>query len=340
MTAISSEIEVPFNGIIEMSNYNGKSNFDRLYSTYPLKLIPLPSSSNSALSTLYLIGHGGGLVAGDKIKINITLSDSCVLVLKTQGSTKVFKRASTRINEPVLQIIHACMRGDSFLLSLPDPTTCFKDSHLNQSQVFNLSNNASCAIVDTFTCGRKSLGEMWDASRIQSRMQVFREGKLLLVENTDLESSAFGSMSDKIRGCVFGTIVLVGPRTASLRARLQQLKQRQSFQAHKSALKQQETIVEFQDPLVSVSEFPCKSGAIVRFSAQTVEDAYCLLASVFLPLAAEIHLSPSPYTDRINSASLASRVAQEGSIFHTLRHYHGVEALGSDPIGSKRRRED
>ena len=270
------------------------------------------------------------MVSGDAVHLDVAVMDKSALLLKTQGSTKVYKRNSSAAGAivddgsvPTSQIINGRLGCDSVLLSLPDPITCFADSSLQQLQTYRLTDTSSCCLVECFTCGRESSGEIWRASRIRSNVQVYIQDKLVLLENLDLQASMCGSLPEKIGGCVvFGTVIIVGPRTSQLRSTLQVLKQRQSFSNHKSAVERklqddsggkQEVHV---DPLVSLADIP--GGSVLRFSAVTVEDCYCLLALIFSPLEKELNISPSPYMERIVPSSLAQRVAQHGSIFHAL----------------------
>jgi urease accessory protein len=309
------------NGVVNVSiGRGGRAYLDRLYCSYPLKLVPQQAQKASELIQMYAIGHGGGLVSGDYIHLDVTLNQQSMLLLKTQGSTKVYKSIQLQGMEcPARSLISGDLRDQSLLLSLPDPITCFTDSSLLQAQTYRLTDKSSCCLVEWFTCGRESSGEIWRASRIRSNVKVFVQDRLVLLENLDLQSSCLGSFSDKIGGCVcFGSVILVGPRTLELRERLQVLKQRQSFTNHKSAIERGSNV----DPLLSLAEVP--GGAILRFSAVSVEDSYCLLALIFSTLGRELKLSPSPYLERIDHSSLAKRMQVQGSIFNVLSNAFNI----------------
>lgn len=285
----------------------------RLYSCYPLKIVPILCDGNPRVVSLYQMGHGGGLVSQDVVSVTGTIRGGSIVVLKTQGTTKVFKRKTHSASQMSTQMLDCHVHDAGFLISVPDPTTCYRDSHLRQLQTIHLSRDASCLLVDSYTCGR--CGEAWDASRIHSRVQIFREGRLVLLENMDLESSSMATLAQKIgpQVAVFGTIVLVGPQTHLLRQHVQSLKQRQTFRNHKSAVQC------LGDPLVSVSDLPAAAaGALVRFSASSVEDAFCLLAAILKPLAVELNLHPCPYADKTDPEALASRSTRPGSVFEKL----------------------
>jgi urease accessory protein len=274
---------------------------ETLFSSYPLKLLPLAyNHGDTRCIQLFMIGHGGGLVSGDAIKLRLTLENDCILVLKTQGSTKVYRASA--LHESASQEVTATLCHDSLLVSVPDPVTCFKDSQMLQSQVYHLSEKASCVIVDSFTSGRACNGEMWEASRISNKLQLFVDDKLVFIENLDLQSKSGLTISERIGNCgIFGTVLLVGPRTLSLRNELSFMKERRSFRAYKSTLLQQQSGRERETGLlVSIADIPGGIyGSILRFSADTTEEAYGFLADLLKNFAADIKLSPSPFVDRV-----------------------------------------
>lgn len=306
------------NGQFEVEIAGGRAILSKLYYTYPLKLVPQQSQRPTTVLQMYMIGHGGGLVSGDKINMVLALNQSSALIMKTQGSTKVYKsQQGGEAAAPASQLISGHLRDESFLLSVPDPITCFADSSLQQLQTYKLSQNASCCLVEWFTCGRESSGEVWRASRIRSTVQIYVQDKMVLLENLDLQASSYGSFSDKIGGCVvFGSLMLVGPKTLNLRERLQVLKQRQSFSNLKSAKERTHDEGDHIDPIVSFSEV--SEGAIMRFSGVSVEDCYCLLALIFNTMEKDLNVHPSPFMERIDSSSLSCRVQKKGSLFNVL----------------------
>ena len=63
------------------------------------------------------------------------------------------------------------------LYLLPDPVTCFKHASYNQLQTFHLEDGASLIVLDSFTSGRKSLGEEWEFWRYYSANNVWANGR-------------------------------------------------------------------------------------------------------------------------------------------------------------------
>ena len=295
-------------GIVRVVMVGDSACLETLYSSYPIKLLPLAASDDPRCTQLYVIGHGGGLVSGDAINLQFTLENDSILVLKTQGSTKVY-RGNARHDPATRQEIIAKVYDDAFLVSVPDPVTCFKDSKLIQNQVYRLSEQASCIIVDSFTSGRSSNGEVWEASHIINNLQLFINDKLVFMENLDLQPTNGVTISEKIGNCrVFGIVLLVGPQTLRFRDGLQSIKERPSFKLHKLQ-SQKNGEDKNAGMLVSISDITGgkSSGAVLRFSGDSVESAYCFLAELFKIFATDIKLAQPPYMDRVNTDFLARR---------------------------------
>lgn len=234
---------------------------------YPLKLIsPAPStitshslSSASILNahsngppkdkqghqhlihTLYVLTFGGGIVAGDKITLNITLEPSTRLILLTQGSTKIFKSPSRHILSR--QDMRVLIGPGAGLCYLPDPVQPFERSAFEQEMVYDMlpagtgqgrEKRGSICVLDWLSCGRAARGENWHFWQYGSKNEIYlvseaeqsqkeqdRKRRLLLRDNLRLdvghEEQHVGSIANRMEGMhVFGTLLLYGPLFAKL----------------------------------------------------------------------------------------------------------------------------
>ncbi|CAJ0749827.1 16239_t:CDS:2, partial [Entrophospora sp. SA101] len=154
--------------IIKMpSGTSTKPSFSTLQASYPLKFLS-PKTYTPYLAAIYILTYGGGMVSGDKIFINIECHENVNLMLLTQGSTKIYKKRqiSDQFNNnndnglETTQNLNVIVQKNSFVLQLPEPTTCFYDSEFVQHQKYSLENHTSSVIIlDWFTSGRMSRGE-------------------------------------------------------------------------------------------------------------------------------------------------------------------------------------
>lgn len=88
----TTPLEPPGTGFAHLAP-GPRSQFASLRASYPLKLLaprPLPSQPPD-VSLLYTLAYGGGLVAGDCVQLSCVVDEGQTLVMRTQGSTKVYK---------------------------------------------------------------------------------------------------------------------------------------------------------------------------------------------------------------------------------------------------------
>lgn len=174
----------PGSGILKLQD----GVFTTQQASYPLKLL---SPHARGVRLAYMIAYGGGLVAGDHIHLDVSVSGT--LVLLTQGSTKVFKHAAG-VRRPQSHLLYGEDAGrggaprplntysggrypedrrgvepeaptsrqrmrvrvapGSTVLLLPDSISPFKDSRYVQAQRFELVPGASCLVLDWVNSGR------------------------------------------------------------------------------------------------------------------------------------------------------------------------------------------
>ncbi len=192
---------------------------------YPLKLVsPAPvQTPDDVIHTVYLLTYGGGLVAGDKIDLKITIERATKLVLLTQGSTKLFKSPSKDVVSR--QRMSVEIEPGAALCYLPDPVQPFESSCFKQQQIYTitvpelgLSNVGSLCVLDWVSNGRPANGEDWSFFRYGSKNELYLRScdgtqRLLLRDNVLLDNEAKpDSIRSRMDGlAVFGTLVLFGP---------------------------------------------------------------------------------------------------------------------------------
>ncbi|KAF5356138.1 hypothetical protein D9756_004073 [Leucocoprinus leucothites] len=171
-------------GRITLGVHSTKAIFEELSGAYPLKLLS-PQVYEPGVAIVYLLSYGGGLVAGDRVDLDVELKDGSKLL----GSTKVFKtrpgqrlasiRATEFTSAPApsddsltTQTIRYIVHPKSCLFLLPDPVTCFRSASYNQIQTFHVASDASVVILDWLTSGRKALDEDWAFTRYYSENEV------------------------------------------------------------------------------------------------------------------------------------------------------------------------
>jgi urease accessory protein len=226
---------------------------------YPLKLIaPLAVTISSReagskssegketehlVHTVFVLTYGGGLVAGDRIALHVTLDPDTRLVLLTQGSTKIFKSPDASVVSG--QRMSVDLAPGSALCFLPDPVQPFEKSAFEQAQIYNLlpgERAASLCVLDWVCEGRSARDEKWQFWKYTSKNEVWlvpssssrgsgcddgenkksKIGKKLLLRDNVMLDTFSGQLSPEDISSrvdnlgVSGTLVLGGPLFESL----------------------------------------------------------------------------------------------------------------------------
>lgn len=84
--ATQPERLLPGEGIVKLSKLVQTATFSDLQFSYPLKLIVPSRHFFDGIACAYVISYGGGLVAGDRVKLDVEVTEGSGLVLLTQGA--------------------------------------------------------------------------------------------------------------------------------------------------------------------------------------------------------------------------------------------------------------
>ncbi|KAI9299748.1 UreD urease accessory protein-domain-containing protein [Cunninghamella echinulata] len=191
----------PGNGTLICQCYDNKTKFSKIHAQYPLKFIPTKGHADR-LAVVYMISYGGGIVSGDQFQVQIDILPKAILLLLTQGNTKIFKDPSStatttiqnkngkKMEDTSTQTIKATISAGGILINMPDPVTSFKDSSFTSKQIIHLQDNTSqLVLLDWFTSGRMSRGEQWQFKYYASRIDIYLDQKLKIKDHMVLEDS-------------------------------------------------------------------------------------------------------------------------------------------------------
>ena len=195
-------------GSLGVGVVSGLSTVTSNCSFSPLKLlVPQPRGTSVWAFTSSL---GGGLVAGDQTCLDLRLGPGARCFVGTQASTKIYRNPSRL---PCSHETQATLEPGSLLVLAPDPVQAFAESTYSQRQEFHLAeNSAGLVLLDWFTSGRAAQGERWTFRRLQSRNDIFVNGKRRLMDSLLLDGSE-GSLLSPHRAGRFNclaTLILAG----------------------------------------------------------------------------------------------------------------------------------
>jgi urease accessory protein len=207
---------VPGGGRIATALVDGETAVVTSGASSPLKLLVPRSRGRCAWA--FTSTFGGGLLAGDRIDLGVTVGDGTALLLGTQASTKIYRNrrnGDAGATRPATQSLGATVGDGATLLVLPDPVTPFAASSYEQRQRFELSSTATLIFLDWLTSGRLARGERWAMTRYLSRNEILVAGRRVATDALRLDSE-FGDPIDAPhrmgRFDCYATLTLLGPR--------------------------------------------------------------------------------------------------------------------------------
>lgn len=192
----------PGTGHLEFEKVQGRTVLKTALARSPLRLLTPRNRGKAAW--VYTTTFGGGLVTGDMLSMSLNVGAGAEAVFLTQSSTKIY-RGDSRLT------LDASVASGGILVSIPDPTVCFKGASFTQSQSIELEDGASLLLMDTIHSGRHGSGERWEFARLKSRIRVRKGGKDVFLESLALDPSS-GSLPERMgRFNALCVILLLGP---------------------------------------------------------------------------------------------------------------------------------
>jgi urease accessory protein len=196
------------------------------------------------------------MVAGDQIKVDITIDPGASCFLGSQSSNKIYRNPA---GLPCTHELRANVGTNSLLVLAPDPVQCFAEARYAQTQIFHLDSGANLVLVDWLSAGRLARGERWSFQRYQSRNEIYSSQRLVVLDAIDLEAGS-GTLTNRFsvgRFNCFATAVVLGPKLGSFaRDLLDEIGAKPIAPRHSE--------------LITAS--PVADGALVRIAGMSIEE--------------------------------------------------------------------
>jgi len=161
---------------------------------------------------LYVMNPGGGYVAGDMYKQELILERGAEVIITTQSSTKVYKTE----NLPAVLETEIILKADSLLEYLPDPTIAYQNARYQQKTVVRMERGAALIYADMLTPGWAEDGTLFRYDLIQSKLEVYMEDQLVLLDHLKLEpDEEFQGMGSMEGYTHFGSLIVISERVTT-----------------------------------------------------------------------------------------------------------------------------
>jgi urease accessory protein len=173
----------------------GRTCLAGLHQRAPLRaLFPKHHSDDPPLAAL--LNVGGGLVAGDRCEVEVTVGEEAAVVVTSQAAEKVYRSTGAdAVVETRLQVA-----AGGWLEWCPQETIMFDRARLRRRLRLELAGDARGAMIgEMLVLGRLASGERARHGLLFDRIEVRRDGKLAWSDRLRLEG-AFGSVLDAAAG--------------------------------------------------------------------------------------------------------------------------------------------
>jgi urease accessory protein len=238
-------------GRVETARVDGASAIVACVAASPLQLLsPTP---RGRCAWIISASHGGGLVAGDDVSLDVDVGAGSIALLSTQAGTKVYRSHGA----VAAQRLVARVDPGAVLAVLPQPVSCFAGARFRQEQRFELAPGASLLWLDALVAGRAARGERWAFDEYRSRVDVAVDGRALLADALRLVPGEGPPIGERLAGIeLVATVVALGPAVAH----------------HARALHDRLAAAPAEgDAAVLAAASPLGDGVLVRVASRTVE---------------------------------------------------------------------
>lgn len=172
--------------LLEKNDLVNKTVIREQFSKVPLftqRALYLEESLPS-MAYIYIISPSGGVLQGDRYRIDIQLSKNAIAHITTQGATRLY-----RMNKNfATQILNITLDSNCYFEYVPDQIIPYRDSRFYQSVNINLHDTATMIYSETIVPGRMAMGEYFDYDVCYLKtVAKSHNGSLKLVDTALLE---------------------------------------------------------------------------------------------------------------------------------------------------------
>jgi urease accessory protein len=197
-------------GWVEIARVDGASAIVACAAASPLQL--LSPSPRGRCGWIISASHGGGLVAGDDVSLELDVGAGATALLSTQAGTKVYRSRGA----VAAQRLVARVGPDALLAVLPQPVSCFAGARFRQEQRFELAPGASLLWLDALVAGRIARDERWAFDDYRSRVEIAVGGRTMLADALRLVPGEGPPVAERLAGVeLLATAVALGPAVAA-----------------------------------------------------------------------------------------------------------------------------
>ncbi|MBI2006895.1 MAG: urease accessory protein UreD [Nitrosopumilales archaeon] len=163
-----------------------------------------------SMAYLQIVSPSGGILQGDRYRMDISLKDNAVAHLTTQGATRLYKMDSNFAT----QLVNVTVGENCYLEFIPDQIIPYRNSRFYQKVSLDVHDNASMIYSEIIVPGRTAMNESFEYDICYLKTIAKNQDKIRFVDIAMLEPkkqnlNTFGILGKQT---VVGTIYIITKR--------------------------------------------------------------------------------------------------------------------------------
>jgi urease accessory protein len=156
--------EVGKSGVVRMEfeadPLTGRTTASELFSEVPLQVqkVLYLEDSFPQMAYVYVMSPSGGILQGDRLRIDISLEKGARAHVTTQAATKVYSMSRNYATQEV----NAVVGEGCYLELIPDQLIPYRNSRFHQCVSLQVNDNATMVYSEIVTPGRTGRGEFFE----------------------------------------------------------------------------------------------------------------------------------------------------------------------------------
>ena len=165
---------------------NGRTIFSHREHCGPLQIQKPFYPEKNGIIHVYILHPPGGIVGGDCLKLNIKLNENAHSLITTPAAGKFYRSSGSIASQ--IQIIKVASGG--ILEWFPSENIIFSGANARLKTRIDLAIGGNFIGWDIFCLGRPHSRECFDNGFFNQRLEVFRNGVPLRMENLNLQGKS------------------------------------------------------------------------------------------------------------------------------------------------------
>lgn len=172
--------------LVFQNDGSGRTVLAEQYSEVPLHAQRAMHFDESCpgMAHLYVISASGGIIQGDRYRIDIAMKDSAMAHITTQGATRIYHMDANSAT----QMVNITLEENSYLEFVPDQIIPYRNSRFYQRLNLNVHDSATLIYSEILTPGRVAMGEsfQYDICHLRT-VAANQDGVLRLADTANME---------------------------------------------------------------------------------------------------------------------------------------------------------